>query len=156
VLLAKYENERAAQKQKGRPNKVKHAKLTSISGEQSDSRSCQDNCAAMSYSRPVAPWSWPYPIYYTPLDYNKMHMQSYYIQYPSIYPSCTSQRPISNNLIKKDLDCSKEGEKNVKQDSKYLQPRWCPSELSHTQRRRLQCLRKKESMEQQVEVVPIK
>ena len=26
----------------------------------------------------------------------------------------------------------------MKQDSKYLQPRWCPSGLSHTQKRMLQ------------------
>ena len=83
-------------------------------------------------------------------------MQSYYIQYSSTYPSCISQRPISNNLIEKNLSCSKEGEKDVKKDSKYLQPRWCPLALSHTQKRRLQCLRKQESMEQQVEVKPAK
>ena len=83
-------------------------------------------------------------------------MQPYYIQYPSIYPSCISQRPISNNLIKKDLNCSNESEKNVKEDSKYLQPRWCPSGLSHTQKRRLQHLSKQETMEQQVEVKQIK
>jgi len=77
-------------------------------------------------------------------------MQSYFIQYPPIYPNCgTSQRPIvaSNNLVKKDLYCSKEGKKSMKQDSRYLQPRWCPSGLSHTQKRRLQQMRK-ESMEQ--------
>ena len=49
------------------------------------------------------------------------------------------KRPIvaSNNLVKRDF-CSKESEKNVKQDSKYLQSRWCRSGLSHTQKRRLQ------------------
>ena len=49
-------------------------------------------------------------------------MQSYYIQYPSMYPSCVSSRPIvtSNNLIKKDINCSKECEKDIKQDSRYL------------------------------------
>ena len=39
-----------------------------------------------------------------------MHMQSYYIQYPSIYPKHTSpQRPIvaNNNLVKQDVGCSK-------------------------------------------------
>jgi hypothetical protein len=44
------------------------------------------------------------------MDYSKMHMQSYYIQYPSIYPKHTSpQRPIvaSNNLVKQDVGCSK-------------------------------------------------
>ena len=98
--LAKYEKEEAAQKQKGQPDKVKDANSTSISDKQSHSRPCQGNCATMSYSRSVAPWSWLYPSYYTHLDYNRMHMQSYYIQYPFIYPSCTSQRPISNNLVK--------------------------------------------------------
>jgi len=91
-----------------------------------------------------------------PLDYSRMHMQSYYIHYPPIYPSFATQRPISDNLVKRDTDCSKECEKNIKQDSKYLQPRWCPSGLSHTQKRRLQRMRKKESMEQQAEVVPAK
>jgi len=81
-------------------------------------------------------------------------MQPYYIQYPSIYPSYISQRSINNNLVEKYLNCSKEGEKDVKKDSKYLQPRWCPSGLSHTQKRRLQCLRKQESIEQQAEVKP--
>ena len=79
-------------------------------------------------------------------------MQSYYIQYSSTYPSCISQRPISNNLIEKNLSCSKEGEKDVNKDSKYLQPRWCPSGLSHTQKKRLQHLCDEEKMEQQVEV----
>ena len=89
------------------------------------------------------------------LDYSRMHM----IQYSLIYPNCgTSQRPIdaSNNPVRKDFDCRKEGEKSMKQDSKYLQPRWCPSGLSHTQKRRLQRLHKKELMEQQVEVEPTK
>ena len=83
-------------------------------------------------------------------------MQPYYIQYPSIYPNCIPQRPISNNLVEKELNCSKEGEKDVKKDSKYLQPRWCPSGLSHTQKRRLQRLRKQETMGQEVEVKPTK
>jgi len=81
-------------------------------------------------------------------------MHSYYIFYPPIYPNFASQRPLSDNLVKKDIDCSKECEKSIKQDSKYLQPRWCPSGLSHTQKKRLQWMRKKESMEQQVEIVP--
>jgi len=84
-------------------------------------------------------------------------MQSYYIQYPTMYPNHTSpQRPIvaSNNLVRKDTGCSKADEKRAKQDSKYLQPRWCPSGSTHTQKRSLQHLRKKESMEQQVEATP--
>ena len=83
-------------------------------------------------------------------------MQSYYIQYPHMYPNhALLQRPIvaSYNLVKQDADCSKEDEKSKKQDSKYLQPRWCPSGFFHTQKRRPQRMRK-ESMEQQVEAVP--
>ena len=90
------------------------------------------------------------------LAYSRMHMQSYYIHYPSIYLSCASQRPISDNLVKRDINCSKECEKDIKQDSRYLKPRWCPSDLSHTQKRRLQHSRNKKSMEQQAEVVPVK
>jgi len=71
-------------------------------------------------------------------------MQPYYIQYPSIYPSYISQRSINNNLVEKYLNCSKEGEKDVKKG------------LSDTQKRRLQCLRKQESMEQKLEVEPTK
>jgi len=73
-----------------------------------------------------------------------------------MYPNYASpQRPmvVSNDLVKKDFGCSKEG---MKQDSRYLQPRWCPSGLSHPQKRRLQRLRKQESMEQQVEIEPTK
>jgi len=71
-----------------------------------------------------------------------------------MYPNCISQRPISNNLVEKDLSCSKKGEKSMKQDSKYLQLMWCSSGLSHTQNRRLQRLRKLELVEEQVEVEP--
>ena len=79
-------------------------------------------------------------------------MQSYYIHYHPIYPTCASHRLISDNLVKKNINCIKECEKDIKQDSRYLKPRWCPSDLSHTQKRRLQHMRKQESMEQQVEV----
>ena len=91
------------------------------------------------------------------MDYSKIHMQSYYIQYPPIYLNyALPQRPVvsSNDLVKRDIDCIKADEKGAKQDSKYLQPKWCPSGLSHTQKRRLQRMRKKESMEKQVEVIP--
>jgi hypothetical protein len=89
-----------------------------------------------SFNGPIAPWYCWYPSY-MPLDYTRMHMQSYYIYYPSVYPSYTSQRPIRDNLVKKNINCSKEGEEDIKQDSNYLKPRWCPSGLSHTQKRRL-------------------
>ena len=82
----------------------------------------------------------------------RLWMNPYYILYTFIYPTYISQRLISNNLVEKNFNCSKEGETDMKKDSKYLQPRWCPSGLSHTQKRRLQRLRKQETMEQQVEV----
>ena len=68
-----------------------------------------------------------------------MHMQPYIIQYPSTYPNCdSSQRPVvtNNNLVKSKFIDSQEGERNKKQDNNCLQPRWCPSGLSHTQKRR--------------------
>ena len=76
-------------------------------------------------------------------------MQSYYIQYHPMYPNyALPQKPVvsSNDLVKHDIDCSKADEKGSKRDSKYLQPKWCPSGLSHTQKRK--------TMEQQVEVEP--
>jgi hypothetical protein len=91
------------------------------------------------------------------MDYSSIHMQSYYIKYPPMYPNyALPQRSVvsSNDLVKRDIYCSKADEKGAKQDSKYFQPNWCPSGLSHTQKRRLQRMLKKESMEQQVEVIP--
>ena len=35
--------------------------------------------------------------------------------------------------------------------SKYHQPRWCPSGLSHSEKRKLQCLRRQEQKEQEAE-----
>ena len=94
-----------------------------------------------------------------PMDYSKIHMQSYYIQYPPIYPNyALPQRPVvsSNDLVKRDIDCSKADEKGAKQDSKYLQPKRCLSGLSHTQKQRLQRMRKKEFTKQQVEDVQVR
>jgi len=119
-LLAKYEKEGAAQKQKGRPDEAKGTKSMSTSSEQLDLRPHQGNCVVMPQSGSVTPWFGSYPYYYIPLDYSRMYMQPYYIQYPSVHPSCIPQRPINNNLIKKDLSCSNEGEKDVKENSKYL------------------------------------
>ena len=84
-----------------------------------------------------------------------IYMQLYYIQYLTMYPNYDlPQRPVvsSNDLVKQNIDCSKADEKGSKRDSKYLQPKLCPSGLSHTQKRMLQRMRKKETMEQQVEV----
>ena len=122
--MAKYEKEGIAQKQKGKLNKAKDLKPSTKHQEQSDSHPSQGNC--MTFNGPIAPWYCWYPYFYTPMDYSRMHMQSYYIQYPPIYPSHTSsQRSIvaSNNLVKRDIDCSKVDEKSTKQDLKYLQPK---------------------------------
>jgi hypothetical protein len=68
------------------------------------------------------------------MDYSKIPMQSYYIQHPPIYPNyALPQRPVvsSNDPVKRDIDCIKADEKVAKQDLKYLQPKWCPSDFSH-------------------------
>jgi len=77
-------------------------------------------------------------------------MQLYIIQYPSMYPNgCSSQRLIvaNNNLVRSVLTDDERGEKTKKLNSKCLQPRWCPSDLSRTQKRRLQVMCKKISGE---------
>ena len=93
--------------------------------EQSASHMQQGNNAFAPYSfgGPVAPWFWSYPYYYTPLDYSRMYMRPYFIQYSSTYPSYgVSQRPIvaSDNLVKNKSNCSQDGEKDMKQDNQYL------------------------------------
>ena len=50
-------------------------------------------------------------------------MQSYYIQYPPMYPNyALPQRPVvsSDDLVKQDIDCSKANEKGTKQDPNYF------------------------------------
>ena len=151
-LLAKYEKEGTTQK--GRSSKIKDMKPSSKHQEQSDSRSRKIYTPS---NGPITPWYCWFPCSYMPMEYSRIHMQSYYVQYPPIYSNyALPQRPVvsSNDLVKWDIDCSKVDEKGAKQDSKYLQPKWCPSSLSHTQKRRLQRMRKKEFTKQQVEVVP--
>ena len=87
-LLAKYEKEGAVQKQKERPDEAKGTESMSTSNEQSDFCLRQGNCVVTPPSEPIAPWFWSYSCYYTPLDYSRMYLQPYYIQYPSIYPNC--------------------------------------------------------------------
>ena len=118
-LLAKYEEKGATQKQKKRPDQAKDTNPSSEHREQSASHVQQGNNAFAPYSfgGPIAPWFWSYPYYYTPMDYSRMYMHPYFIQYSSIYPSYgASQRPIvaSNNLVKSKPDCNKEGEKDMK------------------------------------------
>ena len=98
------------------------AKPSSKSCEQSASPLQQGNntFAPYLFGEPVFPWFWSYPYYYTPMDYSRMYMRPYFIQYSSTYSSCgVSQRPIvaSDNLVKSKPDCSKEGEKDMKQDN---------------------------------------
>ena len=107
-LLAKYEKKGITQKQKRQSSEAKDTKPSPGHREQSDSHPCQGNHAAVPYSfgEPVAPWFWSYPCYYTPLDYGRMHMQLYFIQYSSTYSNYgTSQRMIvtSNNLVESNL-----------------------------------------------------
>jgi hypothetical protein len=87
-------------------------------------------------------------------------MNSYMIQYPIAYSSCGAlQSPIvfNNNLVK-NIVCAtiKQGEDSNEQNSKGMQPRWCPSGLSHTQKRKLQWMRKQRSMEQPTVVTPMR
>ena len=112
-LLAKYEKQGATQKKKKQPGEAKDMRSSSKHQEQSICCPHQGNYVAANYGL-IAPWFHPY--FYTPLDYSRMHKQSYYIQYPPMYPNHVSpQRPIvaSNNLVKKDFDCSKEDEKSA-------------------------------------------
>jgi hypothetical protein len=106
------------------------------------------------------PSSWYYPCYYSPVDYSSMYMNSYMIQYLIAYPNCNAlQRPIvcNSNRVKNNVCTTiKQGENSNKQKAKEMQLRWCPIGLSHTQKRRLQRLRKRGAMEQQIEEKPTK
>ena len=73
----------------------------------------------------ITPMFWPNPCCYSLLDYSRMHMQPYIIQYPSTYPNYgAAQRPIivNNDLVRSKLINGKRGEKNKKQDKKCSQP----------------------------------
>jgi hypothetical protein len=106
------------------------------------------------------PSSWYYPCHYSAADYSSMYMNSCMIQYPVAYSNYNAlQRPIVcySNLVKNNVCTTiKQGEDSNKQKAKEMQPRWCPSGLSHTQKRRLQRLRKRGAMEQQIEENPTK
>ena len=54
-----------------------------------------------------------------------------------------SQRPVMAN------DHEASGSKSIA--DKYHQPKWCPPGQTHTQKRKLQCLRNKEKREQEAE-----
>jgi hypothetical protein len=42
---------------------------------------------------------------------------------------------------------------NKTTDPKYFRPRWCPSRLTRSQKRKLQCLRAKENQEKEAEKI---
>jgi len=103
-LLAKYKKRGATPKQKRWPNKAKDMKLSPGYCEQLDFFTREGNHAASPYPfcELVAPRFWPYSFYYSPLDYSRMHMQPYIIQYRSTSPNYgASQRPIiaNNDLV---------------------------------------------------------
>jgi hypothetical protein len=84
-------------------------------------------------------------------------MKPYMIQYPIAHPNYgTLRRPIAyNNLVKNNVCTTiKQGEGSNEQNSKGMQPRWCPSCLSRTQKRNLQWMRKQRSMDQPTVVTP--
>ena len=62
-----------------------------------------------------------------------------------------------NNLVKKDLDCNKEDWEDCEARFKIFTAEVVPFRpSSHTQKRRLQRMHKKETIEQQIEAVPAK
>ena len=71
-LLAKYEKEGIAQKQKEKLNEAKDSKPSSKHQEQSDSHPSQGNC--MTFNGPITPWYCYYPYFYTLMDYSMMYM----------------------------------------------------------------------------------
>ena len=53
-------------------------------------------------------------------------------------------------VLANDHEASSSNLKNQDKE-KYFQPRWCPPGLTHTQKRRLQCLRRQEQKEKEAE-----
>jgi hypothetical protein len=158
-LLAKYKRKGAARKQKNQPNSAKGEK-TPPRHEKRESVHHQQGNFAYPFVGSITPRSWYYPCYYSPIDYSSMYMKSYMIQYPIAHPNYGElQRPITynNNLVKNNVCTTfKQGGDSNEQNYKRMQPRWCPSGLSRTQKRRLQRLQKQRSMEQPTVVTPMR
>jgi hypothetical protein len=76
---------------------------------------------------------------------SSMYMKPYMIQYTIAHPNYGKlQRPIAhnNNLVKNNVCATiKQVGRSNEQNSKGMQPRWYPSGLSRTQKRRLQRMR---------------
>jgi hypothetical protein len=157
-LLAKYKRKGAARKQKNQPNGAKGKKAPPRHEKQESAHHQQGNFA-YSFVRSVTPCSLYYPCYYSLTDYSSMYMQPYMIQYLIAHPNYGKlQRPIAhnNNLVENNVCATvKQGGGSNEQNFKGIQPRWCPSGLSRTQKRRLQQMRKQGSMEQSTVVTPV-
>jgi hypothetical protein len=140
-LLAKYKRKGAARKQKNQPNGARSEKAPPRH-EKRESAHHQQGNFPYSFVGSVTPCSWYYPCYYSPTDYSSMYMKPDMIQYPIAYPNYGKlQRPIAqnNNLVKNNVCATiKQGGGSNEQNSKCMQPRWCPSCLSRSQKRRLQ------------------
>jgi hypothetical protein len=156
-LLAKYKTEGATKDQSNQPKGAKGVKALP---RRKGSHHQRGNFSQYPFVGSVMPSSWYYPCYYSPADYSSIYMNSYMIQYPVAYSNYNAlRRPIvcNSNLVKNNVSTTiKQGENSNKQNAKEMQPRWCPSGLSHTQKRRLQRLRKRGAMEQQIEEKPAK
>jgi hypothetical protein len=151
-ILAKYKRKGATKKRRN-PIGAKGEK-TSPRHEKRESAHHQQGNFAYPFVGSVTPCSWYYPCYYSPTDYSSMYMKSYPIAHPN-YDKL--QRPIAynNNLVKNNVCAAiKQGGGSNEQNSKGMQPRWCPSGLSRTQKRRLQQMRKQGSMEKSTSVTP--
>jgi hypothetical protein len=156
-LQAKYKRKGAARKRRNQPIGAKGEKAPPRH-EKRESAHHQQGNFAYPFVGSVTPCSWYYPCYYSPTDYSSLYMKPYMIQYPIAHPNYGElQRPIAynNNLVKNNACTTiKQGGGSNEQNSKGMQPRWCPSGLSHTQKRRLQRMRKQGSMEQSTVVTP--
>jgi hypothetical protein len=155
--LAKYKREGATKDQSNQPIGAKGVKAPP---RHKGIHHQRGNFSQYPFVGSVMPSSWYYPCYYSPADYSSMYMNSYMIQYPFTYSNYNAlQRPIvcNSNLVKNNVCTTiKQGVNSNKQNAKEMQPRWCPSGLSHTQKRRLQRLHKRGAMEQQIEKKPAK
>ena len=101
-FLAKYEKQGATQKKKKKKQPVEARDIGSSSKLQEQLVCCphQNNYVAAHYGSITL---WFYSYFYAPLDYSRMHMQSYYIQYHPMYPNyALPQRPVVsiNDLVK--------------------------------------------------------
>ena len=157
-LLVKYEKKGVVHKQKNQLCSIRDANSPSRHRGQQRSSQQQGSCATAPYYFVGShmPLSLLYPYYCASSDYSSIYMQPYMISYPN-YGALQQSIACNSNLAKVNACTNiKQCENSNKQDSKYTQSGWCPSGLSHTQKKRLQHMRKQESMEQQAEIEPMR